>query len=122
MDDLPQLDVAEVGEELERAQQGETLRVEHALELAARHLLVPVTTRTVAQFARIALPSPARHAVCANGGVLLVDGERDAAWADWVRATCAVSAPLAEVEAKLGKEIADAATVAAFGLLTRHRA
>ena len=37
--DLPQLDVAEVGEELERAQQREALRVEDALELAARHLL-----------------------------------------------------------------------------------
>ncbi len=69
--------------------------------LAARHRLVPVTTRTVAQFGRIALPAPAAHAVCANGGVLLHHGEPDADWAAWVRQVCAASAPLADVEARL---------------------
>ena len=69
--------------------------------LAARHAVVPVTTRTVAQYERIRLPVPAPHAVCANGGVLLVDGARDEAWADWVRTVCAASAPLADVQARL---------------------
>ena len=69
--------------------------------LAARHAVVPVTTRTVAQYARITLPVPAPHAVCANGGVLLVDGRRDEAWAQWVRTVTAVSAPLAQVQERL---------------------
>ena len=70
-------------------------------DLAARHALVPVTTRTVAQYARIALPAPAPHAVCANGGVLLVDGAPDPDWTAWVGTVCGASAPLAEVEQRL---------------------
>lgn len=70
-------------------------------ELAARHLLVPVTTRTVAQYNRITLPSPARHAVCANGGVLLTPEGPDPQWAGWVASACAQSAPLADVEKRL---------------------
>lgn len=70
-------------------------------ELARRHRVVPVTTRTVAQYSRIALPVPAPHAVCANGGVLLVDGVRDREWDDWVGTLVSSVAPLAEVEALL---------------------
>ena len=69
--------------------------------LAARHDVVPVTTRTVEQYTRIALPVAPAHAVCANGGVLLADGRPDAAWAAWVAGLCAASAPLREVEARL---------------------
>ncbi len=69
--------------------------------LAARHRLVPVTTRTVAQYARVVLPAPAPYAVCANGGVLLRDGAPDPGWAAWVRGVCAGAAPLHEVEARL---------------------
>lgn len=69
--------------------------------LAARARVVPVTTRTVAQYARIALPAPAPHAVCANGGVLLVDGVRDPVWDDWVRGLLAGVAPVADVRARL---------------------
>lgn len=69
--------------------------------LAARHVVVPVTTRTVAQYERIELPAPAPYAVCANGGVLLVHGARDADWARWVRTVCAASAPLADVQARV---------------------
>ena len=76
--------------------------VEAYAALAARHVLVPVTTRTVAQYERITLPAPAPHAVCANGGVLLVDGARDEDWARWVRAVCAESAPLAQVQQVVG--------------------
>ncbi|MDP9436927.1 MAG: hypothetical protein M3P93_17790 [Actinomycetota bacterium] len=69
--------------------------------LAARHRVVPVTTRTVAQYARIALPAASPHAVCANGGVLLVDGCRDEAWDGWVRTLLAGVAPLADVDARV---------------------
>lgn len=76
--------------------------VEAYRALAARARVVPVTTRTVAQYGRIALPAPARHAVCANGGVLLVDGVRDPTWDLWVRGLVAGSAPVAEVATHLG--------------------
>ncbi len=69
--------------------------------LAARHRLVPVTTRTREQLRRITLPAPAEHAVCANGGVLLHHGEPDEDWARWVAGVCAVSAPHLQVEARL---------------------
>lgn len=69
--------------------------------LAARHALVPVTTRTVEQYTRITLPAPTPYAVCANGGTLLCDGEPDAAWAGWVRVVVAAAAPLPEVVARL---------------------
>ena len=70
-------------------------------DLAGRHAVVPVTTRTVAQYERITLPVPARHAVCANGGVLLVDGARDPAWSAWVAQVCGDAAPVARVQARL---------------------
>ncbi len=70
-------------------------------DLAARHAVVPVTTRTVAQYSRITLPASAPYAVCANGGVLLTDGVPDPSWADWVQTVCAASAPLAGVVARL---------------------
>ena len=72
--------------------------------LAARARVVPVTTRTVAQYARITLPAPAPHAVCANGGVLLVDGARDPAWDAWVRELLAGVAPVAEVRRRLDRD------------------
>lgn len=70
------------------------------LELVRQHVVVPITTRTVAQFQRIALP-PTAWALCANGGILLVDGERDPEWGEHVRKDCAGSAPLALVEERL---------------------
>lgn len=64
--------------------------------------LVPVTTRTVAQLARVRLPGPPpRYAVAANGGILLVDGVGDDAWSTSVSTTLRASAPLAEVRAHL---------------------
>lgn len=69
--------------------------------LAARHRLVPVTTRTRAQLDRITLPARAGHAVCANGGILLRHGEPDDDWARWVADVCLASAPLPEVETRL---------------------
>jgi len=68
--------------------------------LAEVAVLLPVTTRTVEQFARVGLHS--ELAVCANGAVLLRDGAPDPDWADWARQTCAAAAPLAEVAAHIG--------------------
>ena len=79
-------------------------------ELADRHLVVPVTTRTVAQYSRITLPRPPAYAVCANGGVLLTADGPDPAWAAWVAGVCGRSAPLADVEARL-RAVEDASWV-----------
>ena len=54
-------------------------------ELAKQHVVVPVTTRTPEQFGRVRLPVPLPWALCANGGVLLVDGQRDSGWDEQVR-------------------------------------
>ncbi|QXG76688.1 hypothetical protein KUM42_03795 [Modestobacter sp. L9-4] len=70
--------------------------------LAAREVVVPVTTRTPAQLARVRLPGPPpRYAVAANGGVLLVDGVPDPAWAGQVARAVAGVAPLAAALAEL---------------------
>jgi phosphoserine phosphatase len=66
-------------------------------ELAQLALLVPVTTRTAAQYGRVRLPVVPRYALCGNGGVLLADGVRDPAWDGWAAATAAEAAPLPEL-------------------------
>lgn len=71
-------------------------------ELADHCVFVPTTTRTREQYRRVRLPGgPARYAVCANGGHLLVDGEADRDWNAHVRRGLAGCAPLAEVCAHL---------------------
>ena len=71
--------------------------------LAGEHVVVPVTTRTPEQLARVRLPGARlRYAVAANGGVLLVDGEPDQEWAARVRAALAGAAPVEEAAAALG--------------------
>ncbi|WP_300676056.1 hypothetical protein [Nocardioides sp.] len=73
--------------------------------------LVPVTTRTVAQFQRITLPGrAARFAVCANGGRLLVDGADDLDHRAHVTAVLAECAPLAEATAAFGRWCGEVAT------------
>ena len=68
--------------------------------LAAAATVVPTTTRTVEQLARVHLPGPPpRYAVAGNGGALLVDGIPDPAWAATVRARLTGCAPLDEVVA-----------------------
>ena len=62
---------------------------------------VPVTTRTQAQYERVQFPHPPRYALCANGGVLLINGVRDPDWDTWVRTICALSAPVDDVAAIL---------------------
>lgn len=72
----------------------------HALRDVAT--VVPTTTRTPEQLARVQLPGPpARFAIAANGGQLLVDGVPDPDWAATVRQRLDGCAPLAEVEAEL---------------------
>lgn len=71
-------------------------------ELMDRCVFVPATTRTREQYRRVRLPGgPARYAVCANGGHLLVDGEADPEWNAQVRRSLAACAPLDEVRAHL---------------------
>jgi hypothetical protein len=62
-------------------------------------VLVPVTTRTSAQFARVMLPGGGtRYAVTSNGADLVVDGAIDAEWRRGVEARIAGDgAPLAEI-------------------------
>jgi hypothetical protein len=56
-------------------------------------VLVPTTTRTREQFARINLHGAVvQYAVTTNGGQLLVDGKPDGAWAELVAHTVAAAA------------------------------
>ncbi|WP_432509179.1 HAD family hydrolase [Kineococcus auxinigenes] len=78
-------------------------------ELVASGAFVPVTTRTPEQYLRIRWPQrPPRLAVCANGGVLLVDGEPDEAWTARVRRDLGGCAPLERVHARLTRVVGEA--------------
>ncbi len=67
-------------------------------ELQELATVVPTTTRTPEQLARVHLPGPPpRYAITSNGGHLLVDGVPDASWTASVRANLAGCAPLTEV-------------------------
>lgn len=66
--------------------------------LAEQAAVVPVTTRTPEQWARVRLPAaPSRFAITANGGVLLVDGKADHSWDATVAAELREVAPLREI-------------------------
>lgn len=67
--------------------------------------LVPATTRTPEQLARVRLPGPpARFAIASNGGHLLVDGVPDPAWSARMRTRLRGCAPLATVAARLREQ------------------
>jgi hypothetical protein len=70
-------------------------------ELAARVVLVPTTTRTPAQLARVhLLPGPPTgYAIASNGGHLLVDGVPDPQWSASVRRAVSACAAVEEVRA-----------------------
>ena len=70
-------------------------------ELSARALVVPVTTRTPEQLARVRLPIPAGYAIAANGGCLVRNGVIDADWQAEVTRRVAQVAPLDEIRAQL---------------------
>ncbi len=81
-------------------------------DLALATVLVPVTTRTPKQFARVTLPGRApRYAIAANGGFLFVDGRLDRSWQAHVRQRLSAVAPLAEVWAHVGRVLAAEWTV-----------
>jgi hypothetical protein len=73
------------------------------LRVMAATVVVPVTTRTVAQYRRVQLPGAVPdYAITTNGGVLLVNGSPDAQWRAAIgRRTAADCAPLHVVEALL---------------------
>lgn len=74
-------------------------------ELHAHAVVVPTTTRTPEQLARVLLPGPPpRYAIASNGGHLLVDGAPDPAWGELVAARLRGCAPIAEVDAHLHAE------------------
>ncbi len=78
------------------------------VRLAEAEVLVPATTRTVAQLRRVHLPGPPpAYALCANGGRLLRDGVEDrdftAAVADRLGGA---GAPLPELRAPLDRALA----------------
>lgn len=86
-------------------------RTAAALAALDRHALwVPATTRSVAQYRRLDLDRrlgvAPRFVVCANGGVLLVDGEPDPAWAAALGRLLEASAPRAEVTGHLAGHLA----------------
>jgi hypothetical protein len=78
-------------------------------ELNRAAVFVPVTTRTLAQYARVDLGgSCPRYAVAANGGHLLVDGVPDPDWAAAVSArVTATCRPLADILARAHRLAAD---------------
>jgi hydroxymethylpyrimidine pyrophosphatase-like HAD family hydrolase len=66
--------------------------------LDARAQVVPVTTRTVAQYRRVRFPGrPRSFAVAANGGEILVDGEPDPLWRKQIDAVVSDALPVATV-------------------------
>lgn len=70
--------------------------------LAAAATVVPTTTRTPEQLARVHLPGPpARFAIAANGGHLLVDGVPDRGWTAAVARRLAGCPPAAEIASHL---------------------
>jgi hypothetical protein len=75
------------------------------IELAKAATIVPTTTRTPAQLARVHLPGPpARYAIASNGGHLIVDGLPDPGWTTHVRGLLDTCAPLSEVESHLRRQ------------------
>lgn len=71
--------------------------------------LVPTTTRTRSQYARIRIPgSPHRYAVTTNGGHLLVDGVVCPDWARQVADELSAAAPLAEIHERLASVASEA--------------
>lgn len=83
--------------------------VELMSRLAREVVVVPTTTRTPAQYARITLPGgPFRYAVVSNGGRILVDGADDPDWRTHIdREASRAGATLDEVLGELRNRIDD---------------
>ncbi|CAM3845535.1 HAD family hydrolase [Mycobacterium frederiksbergense] len=76
-------------------------------QLSIHNMVVPTTTRTIAQYNRIDLPgAPYRYAITSNGGTLLIDGTPDVSWsADVAARIRAGGPPLREVRTELQSRI-----------------
>lgn len=100
--EAPRLICVEVygGQPLSHLTERAALRVER---LTRAGLLVPSTTRTVEQYARVHLPGPPPpYALCANGGRLLRDGIEDEEFTASVTTRLAqLGAPLPELSHEL---------------------
>jgi hydroxymethylpyrimidine pyrophosphatase-like HAD family hydrolase len=70
-------------------------------DLAARHHVIPVTTRTPEQFHRVRLPLDEGYAICCNGGILLQQGIRDLDWDRRVRIELESHAPASQIAARI---------------------
>ncbi|GAA2048500.1 HAD hydrolase family protein [Williamsia deligens] len=83
--------------------------VDRLAVLDVRATVVPVTTRTVAQYRRVVVPvwGVRRYAVAANGGEILVDGEPDPVWRSEVDASVAALTPVTEVRDRVRAEADD---------------
>lgn len=86
-----------------------TTAVELLSRLADEVPVIPTTTRTPAQYERIALPGgPFRYAVASNGGRILVDGTDDPDWRRKIeRVVSASGAGLDEVLTELRARVDD---------------
>ncbi|TRW86222.1 HAD family hydrolase [Mycolicibacterium sp. 018/SC-01/001] len=78
-------------------------------ELAAQHIVVPATTRTIAQYRRITLPgAPFHFAVTSNGGTILIDGKPDDQWSAQIRRQIRMDGPeIQVVTAALRVQVSD---------------
>lgn len=99
------------------------------VELSSEATVVPVTTRTRVQYARVRLPGPEpAYAVTSNGGYLLVDGTPDPGWSKHVAAGLATGAPLDTVHTHLAtvltEEFTDSLRIAdelfCYAVVRRH--
>lgn len=97
------------GEPLSYLTQAAALGLRRLAAEASVAAVVPVTTRTLAQYRRIELGFTPAYAIAANGGHLLVDGIEDAAWEQAVRARLAASGQPIQAIRKLADEMAAAA-------------
>ena len=76
------------------------------LKTLTEHMtVIPVTTRSTAQYERIRWENPPKYAAVANGGILLDGGESDGAWRKETETLIAAAeAELSQVEKQLAAE------------------
>lgn len=91
-------------------------------ELADEMMFIPVTTRTVEQYQRIALfrdEIRPTYAITCNGGVVLNNGKIDEHWQDYVRAKIDGSAASVEDVKRKIEETADATWLESINVVDR---
>ena len=91
-------------------------------EIADEMMFIPVTTRTVEQYQRIALfrdEIRPTYAITCNGGVVLNDGKIDEHWQDYVRAKINGSAASVEDVKRKIEETADPTWLESINVVDR---